>query len=183
MEIWIMNWKRGFKRIFLGLAIFVAIVCAGLSIAIVFDIYSNAQGNLRWEEKQLAEEGEITRALSQIKEELLKIQTSPGKLTPEEQQKLAYLRAKGKYVRFGTTETQEQILAGLNSREVLEARLEELQKGFWVSLSKGGLVGLCGAVGLVGGIIGFVIVWLIYKFFEGLVLGFCDNNHLPPEKT
>jgi hypothetical protein len=101
-------------------------------------------------------------------------------LTPEEQQKLAYLEAKGKY---GLTVTREQALAGLKSREALEARLEELQKGFWVSLSKGGLVGLCGAVGLVGGIIGFVIVWLIYKFLEWLVLGFCDNNRLTPEKT
>ena len=33
------------------------------------------------------------------------------------------------------------------------------------------------------GVIGFIIVWLIYKLLEWLVLGFCDNNRLRPEKT
>jgi hypothetical protein len=69
------------------------------------------------------------------------------------------------------------------SERPTETELKELENGFWVNLSAKGLGGLCVLAGLSGGIIGFVVVWLIYKFLEWLVLGFCDNNRLPPEKT
>lgn len=222
-----MNWRRGFRRIAFVSAIFTAIVCAGLSIALVLLIHSNAQSNLRWEEKeQSAKEGQIRFTLDDLLKQTESKTSSPVSLTtekrvipdeqmerlvreeakgapkqnsnlsPEEEKELAELRAKESSARqeslskIPTEELLRMRDEELKRREALskerasaEARLEELQKGFWVSLSKGGLVGLCGAVGLVGGIIGFVIVWLIYKFLEWLVLGFCDNNRLQPEKT
>jgi hypothetical protein len=165
-----MNWKRGFRRIAFVSALFTAIVCAGLSIALVLLIHSEAQSNLRWRKENY-------------------IQNSASKLTPDQQKRLAELRAKKTSARQEALSTEDKAVEEekrqpfIKEKASEEARLEELQKGFLVSLSKGGLVGLCGAIGLIGGIIGFVIIWLVYKFLEWLVLGFCDNNRLHPEKT
>jgi len=195
MENQIMNWKRGFRRILFVLAIFAAIVCACLSIALVLLIHSDAQSNLRWKEEQYKGKYERTitkeQAIAELKrrealstedkaveeekrrltlDDLLK-QTEPVPKELEQDPDFRALSPQGK----------QKAIAGFQAMQA-EKELRKLEKGFWVSLSKGGLVGLCGAVGLVGGIIGFVIVWLIYRFLEWLVLGFCDNNCLPPEK-
>jgi len=180
-----MNWKRGFRRIAFVFVIFIAFICAGLSVVLVLTVRDDAQSFLRWKkenyiktycygitpEQALSELARRVR-IKELKDELQKqgveVHSSEPKLidlgpiTPEE----AY----------------EQELKEQQKQEV-KKELRKLENGFLVSLSKGGLVGLCGAVGLVGGIIGFVIVWLIYKFLEWLVLGFCDNDRLHSERT
>lgn len=59
-------------------------------------------------------------------------------------------------------------------------QLKELEKGFWVNLSKKGLVGLCVLAGLIGAVVGFcslwVVVWLLYRLFRWLILGFCGGE-------
>jgi len=59
-------------------------------------------------------------------------------------------------------------------------QLKELEKGFWVNLSKEGLVGLCVLAGLIGAVVGFcglwIVVWLLYRLFRWLVLGFVEDE-------
>lgn len=75
--------------------------------------------------------------------------------------------------------------AGFSNREIKDYKEEiiELQKGFWVNLSKPELVGLCIVAGLGGGAIGYLGTWLviwfgglaIYKLIRWIVLGFRDD--------
>ena len=51
----------------------------------------------------------------------------------------------------------------------------ELKTNYLATLSKPKLTGLCVAVGLLCGLFGYGIVFLICRVLEWLVLGFCDN--------
>ncbi len=51
-----MNWKRGFRRIVFVSAIFIAIICAGLSVVFILSIHTEAQSDLQWKQKQYVEQ-------------------------------------------------------------------------------------------------------------------------------
>lgn len=60
--------------------------------------------------------------------------------------------------------------------------LKELEKGFWVNLSRRKLVGLCVSAGLGAAVITYCGIWLIYYFVEWLILGFCEDNPKDQQK-
>lgn len=77
--------------------------------------------------------------------------------------------------------TQEEALTELlrKKEEIIEKegakeRLSELKKGFWVTLSTPGFVGICVSIGLVTAVVGFCVIWLIYFFVEWIILGFAE---------
>ncbi len=165
-----MDKKRGFRRIAFVLAVVAGIVCAGWGVEGVLVIHDDAERNLRWKQKEYT-------GLHKPVETLLSEAGFSDKETQD-------YRATREQTQF----TREQVLAELKRRKELksptaELRLQELEKGFWVNLSNGGLIGLCGVGGLVGGVIGFVVVWLLYMLFEWIVSGFSDNNHLQSERA
>jgi len=62
-----------------------------------------------------------------------------------------------------------------------ELQLKELERGFWVNLSQGSLIGLCMLAGLGGAAGGFgsvwifyCLIWLVYLFIRWLVMAFYD---------
>ena len=173
-----MNWKKGFRRIAFVSAIFIAFICAGLCVVLVLLIHSEAQSNLNWKKDSYSQNYET----QQIAES--------SNLTEAEQQELAFLEAKKTQLQAATTISvpkgfvlHQEFWQFKQAKQEAEAEIKKLERGFLVNLSKSSLVGLCGVGGIVGGIIGFAIVWLIYKLLEWLVLGFCDNNRLQSEKT
>ena len=77
---------------------------------------------------------------------------------------------------------REDTLAGLEE-EVATQEPRELRDGFWVTLSKQGLGGLCILAGLGGAVTGYFgvwfvyfLIWLVYRFIRWLVMGFYDIN-------
>ncbi len=57
-----------------------------------------------------------------------------------------------------------------------EVVLRELKPNYLATLSKPKLTGLCVAVGLLCGLFGYGIVFLICRALEWIVLGFCYRN-------
>lgn len=141
-----MHWKRGFRRIAFVLAVVAAVICAGLSVIVVLSIHSSAQSNLEFEREKFA----TSIPLELEQEPAFQKLSSEGKKTAIE----GYWK-----IHAPPIENKQ--------------KLEELENGFWVSLSKNGLAGICTLVGLVGGLTGFFAIWFIYKLLEWLVLGFC----------
>lgn len=149
------NWKRGFRRIAFIFAIFIAFVCAGLSVVLVLGVRDDAQSCLRWEKENY-------------------IETYCYGITPEQAQ--AELERREALSPEDRTVEEKQRQPVVEERATAKAQLEELENGFLVNLSKGSLIGLCVVSGLVGGITGFVIVWPTYKLLGWLLLGFCDDE-------
>jgi hypothetical protein len=172
-----MNWKRGFRRIVFVLVVAAAIVCAGLSVALILTTHSDAQFNLQWKQQEYAEQH-------------LPFETLPDGFYIELDAKaVSKLKAKG----FSDKEIedfQKNLTANKKAEQIAAKKeLSEEKKSFWIRLSKGGLVGLCGVGGLIGGIIGFVIVWFLvfivwflYKLFEWIVLGFANDKPKDEQK-
>lgn len=157
------NSKKGFRRLAFASAIFIAIVCAGLSVVLVLLIHSDAQSNLQWKQKQFKEKyGENEDSINASKNE--KPIEEYTNLTSEQRQRLQELLKK-----------RRNFLEDSGAMEA-KAELEKLENGFCVNLSKRGLIGVYTLAALLGGIIGFIIVWLTYKLLEWFVLGFCDDE-------
>ncbi|MBW8042466.1 MAG: hypothetical protein FVQ85_21070 [Planctomycetes bacterium] len=157
------NLKKGFRRLAFASAIFIAIICAGLSVVLVHLIHSNAQINLQWKQNQFKEKyGEHEDSIKALQNEKpIEEYTS---LAPEKRQRLQELLKK-----------QRNFLEDSGAMEA-KVELDKLENGFCVNLSKNSLVGVYTLAALVGVIIGFIIIWLIYKFLEWLALGFCDDE-------
>jgi hypothetical protein len=47
---------------------------------------------------------------------------------------------------------------------------ERIRDNYWLNLSKGALTGLCICAGLAGAIASFTVVWVLYRFFEQLIV-------------
>lgn len=164
-----MNWKRGFKRIVLVLAVFIALGAAYCSVGTILEKHS-------YEKKTLtAKRFDYYDKYGYVgfnKTEDGTVSFVPDNPT-KSQRNIHKTRLEKKYKELSDKST-------LSTEELFEqiaaiSTLLDLESGFLVNLSKGGLVGLCGVGGLVGGGIGFVIVWFIYKLLKWFVLGFCDN--------
>ena len=150
-----MNLRRGFKRIAFVLVVVTAIICAGLSVGLVLLIRSSAQTNLRWKQKNYRDKYKVTATKEQLIAELKRREAlNPEDRVIEEKRRSPISEEKAK----------------------AKAELEELENGFWVTLSIWGLVGLCISGGLTGGAMGYCFIWFIYKLLEWLVLGFCGDT-------
>jgi hypothetical protein len=60
-------------------------------------------------------------------------------------------------------------------KQEAEAEIKKLESGFWITLPAWGLIGLCGLAGSLAAVIGFSVIWLMYKLLEWLALGFCGK--------
>lgn len=107
-----------------------------------------------------------------------------GTISPEqmEQTMLVMAGIPVEHVRKAFAQVQrEKTSTQLNRKYTqVEAEVRELERGFWIQLSKPSLVALCVAGGLVGAFIGFSSAWFILWFcglviFRWLILGFCDD--------
>jgi hypothetical protein len=171
-----MNWKRGFRRIAFVIATFIAFITAGLTILFILAVYNDAKGLLTMTSYNYHDKYGYVGFLE--KDELISlVPVNPTKSKTN----LYKNRLEKKYTELGNK-------LELSNEEMFEQMpalktLLDLEDGFWVNLSTIGLVGICSAAGLFGGISGFLIVWVLYKLLEWLVLGFCDNNRLHSERT
>jgi hypothetical protein len=174
-----MNSKRGFRRIAVVLALAVAICCAGLSIVLILNVRDDAQSYLRWKKENYIKnycygitpeqaQAELERR-KRIEELKVKYQKQGVELTSSE--------PKYELVPLGPASVEEVYEQELKEQQKQKAEMElsELENRFWVKLSKSSLIGLCVAGSLVGGIVGFIILCLMYKLLEWLVLGFCGE--------
>lgn len=151
----VINLRRGFKRVTFVLAVIAATFCAGLLASIVINEHQSAQSYLQWrrENPRLVLDEPFT--LDQM--------ASTPKAKWEEILEAAATNIKAE-------------------KPTAEAQLKELENGFWVSLSKGSLVGLCMLAGLAGAVAGFggvwlgyCVIWLVYKLLKWVVYGFCHS--------
>ena len=150
-----MNWKRGFRRIAFVLALAVAIACVGLSVTFVLDVHDDAQFYLQWKKDN------YLQSYSTALDELL-TESDPTTINVPEG--------------FVLEKTEPDFQAYKQEKQEAEAEIKKMESGFWVNLSKSGLIGLCVAGGLAGAIIGFVVVWFIYRLLEWLTLGFATTQ-------
>ena len=157
-----MNWKKGFRRIAFVSAVFSTIICAELFIGVTLSTHNAAQFHLQWQKDNLREKLGLSEDISISREN--KFYNKKLKEALEEEQRLI-AKKNGNFHRriFSSLALDNEMLTNF-------------QDGFLVNLSKGGLIGLCVAAGLVGGTIGFVFVWLIYLLLGWLVLSFCTDK-------
>lgn len=154
-----MNWKRGFRRIAFVSALVVAIVCAIFSAAIIMEMHDDAKSNLVWNHQQYEKQYQHIENLPD------------GFILDLDAESVSKLRAEGlsdKEIQDYTTKQTAKLKA-----EQIEAKRKIIKekKSFWLRN-----YGLCGVGGLIGGIIGFVVVWFICKMLEWLVVGFCADS-------
>lgn len=167
-----MDWKRGFRRIALVLAVFIAFSAACLSVLFIFEEHSNAKYRLSIKRNDYFETYGLNLKGGQLKN---------FPYNPTDDFVDAYkaeLTKKYSELSDRSTLSTEQLFEQMPAISTLL----DLESGFWVNSSKSGLMGLCVASGLIGGTIGFVIVCLIYKLLEWLVLGFCDEPDKPKDE-
>lgn len=180
-----MNLRRGFKRIAFVLSGIAGIICAGMSVVLVLSVRDDAQSYLRWEKENYIETYHYGITPEQARAELEKRKRIKELEDELRKQGVEIPSSEPKLIDLGPLTPEEIYSQELKEKQRQEAEkeLRKLKNGFWVNLSKGSLVGICTLVGLVGGIIGFVIVWLICNLLGWLVLGFCDDNRLQPKRT
>ena len=154
VEICIMNWKRGFRRIVFVFGIFAAIICAWLSVKSVLLASSNAHKSLWW-------------AKESYNQKYGMLNQSKVKPTPPE----GFVLDKEPSVSHGRF---DDLVQEVKQEEAAE--IKKLENSFWITLPAWGLIGLCGLAGLLATAIGFSAVWLVYKLLEWLVLGFCGDT-------
>lgn len=164
-----MNWKRGFRRIALVLAVFIAIGAAYCSVGTILENHSYAKNTLTAKRYDYYDKYGYV-GFDERDDGLGFVPLHPTK----SEMKIYKTRLEKKYKELFDKHS-------LTTEELFEQRpaistLLDLENGFWVSLSKSGLIGLCVAVGLGGAIIGYAVFWLIYKLLEWFVFGFCDNT-------
>jgi methylthioribose-1-phosphate isomerase len=162
-----MNWKRGFRRIAFLVGAIAAVTSAALAVTLILIVSASAKDTLEWEELQYEEKYEVETQQEQKRptyEQIMEELDRREALSPEhravEERNRALLRKQKEEIQAEKTQAK--------------ARLEKLGHGFWVKLSRAGLVGICGLAGLVGGGIGFLVVWLIYRLFEWIAFGFSN---------
>lgn len=142
-----MNLRRGFRRITFVLAIVIAIFCAFCAVMLVLDEHDSTQSYLRWKE-------------GQYREKYGALSSPPKGFVIDEPKK------EGEH----KPDIFDRIV---EEKRIAEEELRELKNSFWVNLPLSRLVGLCVLAGLGGATVGYCFVWLVYKFLEWLVLGFC----------
>lgn len=216
-----MNWKRGFKRITICIAVVTGVICAIFSIGLILYMHGDARSYLKWTqdnyikeynpcklEKITVENGGKTKYKCMNIVEFRQHYPSYDDVAdtylaatlhskyysdlPYTEFAVAFLgitkppegfvldKPKSNINFVPVSITPEEAAAELLRRRVkradFEERIAELEKGFWVNLSKGGLTGLCILAALGGGLIGFCAVWLLYKPLEWAILGFCEDR-------
>ncbi len=164
-----MNWKRGCRRITFVLAVFIAFSAACLSVLFILGEHSNAKSKLTAKRYDYYDKYGYAGFCETEDGAISFVPDNPTK----SQMNIYKTRLEKKYKELSDKST-------LRTEELLEqmpaiSTLLDLENGFWVNLPKSGLMRLCVAGGLVGAIIGFVIIWFIYRLLEWLVFGFCDN--------
>lgn len=157
-----MNLRRGFRRITLVLAVVAAIICAGLSVSTINEDHYWAQEHLRMEQRRLQREQKRYR-------EHLEAKQRPQQ---EEEEKVARpFDDSPPFYRPYRFEPKVKTEAELKQ---LEAKVKELEKGFWVTLSPRALVGLFVLAGSGGAVAAFGGFWLFYVLIKWVVRGFYD---------
>lgn len=163
-----MNWKRGFRRITLVLAIVVGLLSAFCAVTIVTTEYKTRQQvlqNTRFDylNKYGIETIEKKYGLKFLPDEPTKAEVDAYKTELEKRR----MELKNKR----TLSSQELLELWPDTEELLD-----LEKGFWVNLSTAGFVGLCVSIGLGAAVVGYCGIWLIYYFVEWLIRGFADDK-------
>lgn len=149
-----MNLRRGFRRIAIVLAVVVAVICASLSVSTIYEDRYWAQEKLRWERIHLQREQKRYKEHLEVKQH------------PQKEEEVA-MAMPGMPFRPRRVKTEAEL-------KQLEAKVKELEKGFWVTLSSRAFVGLCILAGLGGVVAGIVGAWLLYLLIKWVVRGFYD---------
>ena len=184
------NLRRGFRRITFVLAIVAAFIGLVIAVGTVIDKYNSEQDDLRLETRirariraldfsEVGEQEQKGRFYDLAHPNTPKSTLEKMASTPKSAQKeSSWENTLEKEKRSNWEDT----LAGVE-KEVATQEPRELRDGFWVTLSKHGLVGLCILVGLGGAAAGFGGVWLVYflilcvyQFIKWLVMGFYGIN-------
>jgi len=152
-----MNLRRGFRRVAIALAVVVAVICAGLSASTVNEKHHWAQEHLRMEQGRLQREQERYRRNIEAKQR------------PQQEEKVVppFREPYRPYSFEPKVKTEAEL-------RQMEARLKELEKGFWVTLTVWAFVGLCILAGLGSAAAGCLGVWLFYVLIRWVVWGFYD---------
>lgn len=156
-----MNLKRGFRRITLVLAVVVSIICAGLSFSTINEEHYWAQERLRMQQRNLEREQKRYREHLETKQ---RSQQEEKVVQPFDDTPPSFYQPYRFKPKFKTEAELKQ----------LEAKVKELEKGFWVTLSSRGLVGLFVLASSVGAVAAFGGFWLFYVLINWVVRGFYD---------
>jgi hypothetical protein len=131
-NIGIINLRRGFKRITFVLAIVAAVLCLIIVNPIVINRYDSEHGFLRWSQENFLEEyGDIF-----------------DKLVAEDRGTVAgtdinIQKFRQKYPQYDDISDTELLPRVQKKYSEEKAKIIKLEKGFWITLSKQKLFGLC----------------------------------------
>jgi hypothetical protein len=151
-----------------------------MSIALEQDRYMR----IRKEDKKIVQYLALVGAISGAFIALLGIITESGRAHEQYQLEQQYVQEHFPlmYLRDSTVQTKDQVVSTEvldNSKTELamrQAKVAELEQGFWIKLPLWGLIGLCILAGLGGIIGGFSVTWMIcwtgsigmYTFIRGV---------------
>lgn len=168
-KIGTINTRRGFRRITLVFAVVASIFCA---------FYVGTIPNRKYHVAQTrSKECKYETYMANIRADPNILATIDGHAKAE----------RSKLLEAGFSDKEIDDYFQEEFRKEAEIKLIELEGGFWVTLSKPGLAGLCILAGLVGAAAGFGGIWLVYfliwlvyllisLFISWIVLGFSDTS-------
>ena len=152
-----LNLKKGFRRITFVLAVCAAIICGAIAVFVPISKKSHATSMWWIDDLPVVKkptEQELTEFKKWQQEALAKRIISEPNYYSIDKYDLSDLGGEVVY------SPQDNQLPSLD--ELKPILIEREQVKFWVSLSKGSLIGLCILVGLSGVVIGFSGVWIFY---------------------
>ena len=179
-----MNWKRGFRRITLVLAILAAVTCgcAGFFISMDIHPYDKEYGYMSFRpiEKQITANKiyitDLEKQRAAIEEQIV---SSQIKLDGHEKRGVrlesknydsSYAHDLCAVYRKKLNELENDLTATKTKITKAKALQNQLQNK--LSGSKAKLVGFYVLAGLVPAAIGFCVIWIIYYLIKWLILGF-----------